>query len=61
MNEVFAPIYYTFKTDSADLDDREHAEADAFFCFVELLSKSQIQKAGIIRCCVIGLLSLARR
>jgi len=38
MNEVFAPIYYTFKTDSAHEEDRENAEPDAFFCFVELLS-----------------------
>ncbi|KAG2571532.1 hypothetical protein PVAP13_7KG130200 [Panicum virgatum] len=37
MNEVLAPLFYVFKNDS----DEHHAAsagADAFFCFVELLS-----------------------
>ncbi|CAM6044365.1 unnamed protein product [Sphagnum compactum] len=37
MNEVLAPLYYVFKTDK-DEDNAAHAEEDAFFCFVELLS-----------------------
>ncbi|KAJ7550679.1 hypothetical protein O6H91_07G112100 [Diphasiastrum complanatum] len=37
MNEVLAPLYYVFKNDP-DRENMVHAEADAFFCFVELLS-----------------------
>ncbi|GAQ80933.1 GTPase-activating protein [Klebsormidium nitens] len=37
MNEVLAPLLYIFRTDPDD-KNKEHAEADAFFCFVELLS-----------------------
>ncbi|CAM6101401.1 unnamed protein product [Calypogeia fissa] len=37
MNEVLAPLYWVFKTDP-DEEYSEHAEADSFFCFVELLS-----------------------
>ncbi|KAL2634368.1 hypothetical protein R1flu_005847 [Riccia fluitans] len=37
MNEVLAPLYFVFKTDP-DESYAFHAEADAFFCFVELLS-----------------------
>ncbi|KAM7261428.1 hypothetical protein ACFE04_008795 [Oxalis oulophora] len=37
MNELLAPIYYTFRNDP-DEDNAAFAEADTFFCFVELLS-----------------------
>lgn len=37
MNEIIGPIYYTFAND-ADLDVKEFAEADAFFCFTQLMS-----------------------
>ncbi|KAG2565592.1 hypothetical protein PVAP13_7NG329000 [Panicum virgatum] len=37
MNEVLAPLFYVFKNDS-DENHAASAEADAFFCFVELLS-----------------------
>lgn len=37
MNEVLAPLYYVFKTDP-DEGNEVNAEADAFFCLVELLS-----------------------
>ncbi|XP_010274015.1 PREDICTED: TBC1 domain family member 13 isoform X3 [Nelumbo nucifera] len=37
MNEVLAPLFYVFKNDS-DEKNAASAEADAFFCFVELLS-----------------------
>ncbi|KAK3258062.1 hypothetical protein CYMTET_32876 [Cymbomonas tetramitiformis] len=37
MNELYAPLYYTFSLDP-DPAMAEHAEADAFFCFVELIS-----------------------
>lgn len=37
MNEVLAPLYWVFKTDPDD-EYSLHAEADSFFCFVELLS-----------------------
>jgi hypothetical protein len=40
MNELLAPIYYLFKTDS-DRASTRYAEADAFFCFVSLLSEFQ--------------------
>ncbi|XP_076915572.1 uncharacterized protein LOC143574968 [Bidens hawaiensis] len=37
MNEVLAPLFYVFKNDSNE-DFAANAEADTFFCFVELLS-----------------------
>ncbi|KAJ6820580.1 TBC1 domain family member 5-like [Iris pallida] len=37
MNEVLAPLYYVFRNDP-DEKNAVCAEADAFFCFVELLS-----------------------
>lgn len=37
MNEVLAPLFYVFKNDS-DPSNSASAEADTFFCFVELLS-----------------------
>ncbi|CAL5017454.1 unnamed protein product [Urochloa decumbens] len=37
MNEVLAPLYYVFKNDPDECHGAS-AEADAFFCFVELLS-----------------------
>ncbi len=38
MNELYAPLLWTFKTDP-DESVSEHAEADAFFCFVEIMSE----------------------
>jgi len=37
MNEIIGPIYYVFATDS-NLEWRENAEADCFFCFTSLMS-----------------------
>uniref|UniRef100_A0A7N0V7A3 Rab-GAP TBC domain-containing protein n=1 Tax=Kalanchoe fedtschenkoi TaxID=63787 RepID=A0A7N0V7A3_KALFE len=37
MNEILAPLYYVFKNDP-DEEFSAFAEADTFFCFVELLS-----------------------
>ncbi|XP_010527478.1 PREDICTED: TBC domain-containing protein C1952.17c-like [Tarenaya hassleriana] len=37
MNEILAPIFYIFKNDP-DEGNSAHAESDAFFCFVELMS-----------------------
>lgn len=37
MNEILAPLYYVFKSDP-DEEFSVSAEADTFFCFVELLS-----------------------
>ncbi|KAL8152574.1 hypothetical protein V2J09_010334 [Rumex salicifolius] len=39
MNEVLAPIYYIFSTDSNE-QNAANAEADSFACFVRLLSDS---------------------
>ncbi|CAF5163276.1 unnamed protein product, partial [Rotaria magnacalcarata] len=36
MNEIIGPIYYTFATDP-NLEWREHAEADTFYCFTNLM------------------------
>lgn len=38
MNEVLGPIYYCFATDP-DGEWSRHAEADAFFCFTNLMSE----------------------
>ncbi|KAK4433815.1 TBC1 domain family member 13 [Sesamum alatum] len=37
MNEILAPLFYVFKNDP-DEENSASAEADTFFCFVELLS-----------------------
>ncbi|THU56071.1 hypothetical protein C4D60_Mb11t13400 [Musa balbisiana] len=37
MNEILAPLFYVFRNDP-DQNYAVYAEADAFFCFVELLS-----------------------
>ncbi|XP_023006383.1 TBC1 domain family member 13-like [Cucurbita maxima] len=37
MNEILAPLFYVFRSDP-DEDNAASAEADTFFCFVELLS-----------------------
>lgn len=37
MNEVVAPLFYVFKTDPEE-SNAANAEADTFFCFVQLLS-----------------------
>ncbi|MQM21527.1 hypothetical protein Taro_054569 [Colocasia esculenta] len=39
MNEIVAPLYYVFSTDS-DTQNAANAEADSFSCFVTLLSDS---------------------
>ncbi|XP_056874683.1 TBC1 domain family member 13 isoform X3 [Takifugu flavidus] len=48
MNEIVGPIYYTFATDpnsqwkgSLLLHGPEHAEADTFFCFTNLMSENR--------------------
>lgn len=38
MNELYAPLYYLFKRDTT-AGVSTHAEADAFFCFVDLISE----------------------
>ncbi|XP_070550230.1 TBC1 domain family member 13-like isoform X2 [Ptychodera flava] len=38
MNEIIGPIYYIFASDS-DQSVQEFAEADAFFCFTNLMSE----------------------
>lgn len=37
MNEILAPLFYVFKNDPIE-ENAAFAEADTFFCFVELLS-----------------------
>ncbi|KAF3337381.1 TBC1 domain family member 13 [Carex littledalei] len=37
MNEILAPLLYVFRSDP-DVTNADWAEADSFFCFVELLS-----------------------
>ena len=38
MNELLAPLYYHFRLDP-DRDNSVHAEADAFFCFMDIISE----------------------
>eukprot|EP00775_Hariotina_reticulata_P013965 gene13965-14079_t len=38
MNELLAPLYYMFSTDP-DSTSARYAEADAFYCFVDLISE----------------------
>jgi hypothetical protein len=37
MNELLAPIYYVFASDT-DAEWKTHAEADAFYCFTMVMS-----------------------
>jgi hypothetical protein len=37
MNELLAPIYYVFSVDE-DVEWSAHAEADAFYCFTNIMS-----------------------
>ena len=46
MNEIYAPLYYVFKTNEhgeygemGGFGSADHAEADAFFCFVDLMGE----------------------
>ena len=38
MNELLAPLYYHFRLD-LDQEAAAHAEADAFFCFMDIISE----------------------
>lgn len=38
MNEIIGPIYYVFASDQ-DEEWKEHAEADTFFCFQNLMTE----------------------
>lgn len=38
MNELLAPIYYQFRNDTNE-DNKMHAEADSFYCFLDLISE----------------------
>uniref|UniRef100_A0A8B9KIQ5 TBC1 domain family member 13 n=1 Tax=Astyanax mexicanus TaxID=7994 RepID=A0A8B9KIQ5_ASTMX len=40
MNEIVGPIYYTFAADP-NTEWKEHAEADTFFCFTNLMSENR--------------------
>lgn len=41
MNELVAPLYMVFVTDSPTPEAAEGAEADAFFCFIRVLTVSE--------------------
>jgi TBC1 domain family member 13 len=43
MNELVAPLYMVFKVDAAQPEDIAHAEADCFFCFIKLLTLSEVR------------------
>jgi Rab-GTPase-TBC domain len=43
MNELVAPLYMVFRAGASDESDVEHAEADTFFCFVNLLTISEVR------------------
>ena len=38
MNELLAPIYYQFRNDTHE-DNKKYAEADSFYCFLDLISE----------------------
>lgn len=38
MNELLAPLYYQFRNDT-DGHARQHAEADAFYCFMDIIAE----------------------
>lgn len=43
MNELVAPLYMVLRGNAAAPEDAQHAEADCFFCFVNLLTTSEMR------------------
>ena len=43
MNELAAPLYMVFKGNAASDSDAANAEADTFFCFVSLMTLSEMR------------------
>ncbi|XP_050271929.1 uncharacterized protein LOC126715392 isoform X3 [Quercus robur] len=60
MNEVLAPIYYVFSTDT-DEKNAANAEADSFSCFVRLLSDSVDHFCQQLDNSAVGILSTLTR
>lgn len=53
MNELLAPLYYLFRTDP-DRTSARYAEADTFYCFVDLISEFRWvdpDTPGALLCC----------
>lgn len=51
MNELLAPLYYHFRMDP-DREAAAHAEADAFFCFMDIISEFRDNFCQqLVRCC----------
>lgn len=60
MNEVLAPIYYVFSTDTNE-QNAANAEADSFSCFVRLLSDSVDHFCQLLDNSSVGILSTLSR
>ncbi|XP_021666625.2 TBC domain-containing protein C1952.17c isoform X3 [Hevea brasiliensis] len=60
MNEVLAPIFYVFSTDT-DQQNAANAEADSFSCFVRLLSDSMDHFCTQLDNSPVGILSTLSR
>ncbi|PQQ14146.1 TBC1 domain family member 13 isoform X1 [Prunus yedoensis var. nudiflora] len=60
MNEVLAPIYYVFSTDTNE-QNAANAEADSFSCFVRLLSDSVDHFCEQLDNSAVGILSTLSR
>jgi hypothetical protein len=43
MNELVAPLYMVFCTDAPNEEAAQRAEVDAFFCFIRVLTVSEIR------------------
>jgi hypothetical protein len=52
MNELLAPLYHAFRSDP-DRTSARYAEADAFYCFVDLISEfRRVSVCACVRVCV---------
>ena len=59
MNEILAPIYFTFAQDP-DLTFKAHAEADAFFCFSNLMTEIRDRFIRTLDCTSAGIIAAVK-
>mmetsp|Transcript_26401 Transcript_26401/g.63686 ORF Transcript_26401/g.63686 Transcript_26401/m.63686 type:complete len:659 (-) Transcript_26401:162-2138(-) len=59
MNEILAPIYFTFAQDQ-DNDFRRNAEADAFFCFSNVMTEIRDRFIRTLDCTSAGIIAAVK-
>ncbi|GAB5365929.1 hypothetical protein AAMO2058_001100800 [Amorphochlora amoebiformis] len=59
MNEILAPIYFTFAKDT-DIEFRRGAETDAFFCFANLMTEIRDRFIRSLDCTSAGIIAAVK-